>query len=129
MGKKKKIYCANLYFLFPISAIFYCVFSGFGQSSDEYEDLEEDRVAESMKSALQRALQQSGFAGRSSDGSSNVLPCPLGTFVNSSEIGHLECKMCPPGNFVDTTKLIKSLEQQASFTVSKIKCKLQHYLF
>lgn len=55
-----------------------------------------------MKSALRSALQQSGFAGTSFDGPSiTFLPCPTGTFVNSSAKGYPSCEMCPPGKNVD----------------------------
>ena len=70
--------------------------SGVGQYALEH--IQYDDIAESMKSALRSALQQSGFAGKSSDGYLNFLPCPAGTFVNSSEKGYPDCKMCPPGN-------------------------------
>ena len=70
--------------------------SGLGQSDDEY--IKFDDIAEDDKSALRSALQQSGFA-RTSLGGSNIefLPCPAGTFVNSSAKGYPSCTMCPPG--------------------------------
>ncbi|KAL9978290.1 hypothetical protein ACROYT_G015789 [Oculina patagonica] len=75
---------------------------GVGQSEDEYVQF--DDIAESMKHALRSALQQSGFAGTSFHGPSvTFLPCPTGTFVNSSAKGYPGCQMCPPGGYYSDT--------------------------
>ncbi|KAL9978289.1 hypothetical protein ACROYT_G015788 [Oculina patagonica] len=76
---------------------------GLGQSKYEYIQSDEIREDNMHWRALESVLQQSGFAERAPDGSSNVLPCPFGTFVNSSEKRHLECKMCPPGGYYSDT--------------------------
>ena len=99
-------------------------------------DENEGQVIEGMLpmdvDVLIRALKRSGFGIRSNKPLGLPLPCPLGTFLNSSLIGVQRCIKCPPGNillFVFTTCAldfmpcgIQNLQLEAILTQTLIGC-------
>lgn len=55
---------------------------------------------DAVQQALISALMASGFRRTSGDIEADYyLPCPLGTFSNSSSQGADGCTQCPPGVF------------------------------
>ena len=74
-----------------------CCFSGVGQDDSKYIDVSNYSF---VRYTLLLAFQQAGFANRAR-GEYKLLPCSLGTFVNSSsnDPNALKCLECPAGNF------------------------------
>ena len=54
-----------------------------------------------IRDILFEAFAGTGFAGKKDQGEDKLLPCPKGTFVNSSatDPSKLECLECPPGSY------------------------------
>ena len=86
-------------------------FSGLGQNESEYIDIdlltwESDFLAitPSAKDSLSESLRRAGFANTTA-GKQKLLPCSVGTFVDSSvtDPSELKCLECPAGRFFKFT--------------------------
>ena len=96
-------------------SLHYCVFvfgfSGLGQGSTDYINMSTDNKQvnemsintttgfKELTDMLFKAFAQAGFARKGQD-ENYLLPCPKGTFVNSSasDPGKLVCLECPTGS-------------------------------
>ena len=81
----------------PASMCFVFDFSGLGTDDNDYIKIPSDwRV----RYTLFMALAGAGFARRKDQDENKLLPCPKGTFVNSSatDYSKLVCLECPPGS-------------------------------
>lgn len=92
-------FCLNFYFYTAIAhfiTLFISSFSGLGQDDSEYIDVSKGWHKDTFSEVFGRA----GFANKIR-GEYKLLPCPLGTFVNSSVSGPrgLKCLECPAGKF------------------------------
>lgn len=70
--------------------------SGLGQGDSEYIAI--GGIQQVIRSIVFEALGRAGFASQT-HGPNNLLPCPLGTFVNPSvsDAKELKCVECPAG--------------------------------
>lgn len=80
-----------------------CLFSGLGQGDSEYIDIEQSpAIMEGIQiqARLAESFGRAGFANRTY-GKQKLLPCSVGTFVNSSvsDPNELKCVECPAGTF------------------------------
>ena len=73
-----------------------------------------------MRDTLFKAFAGAGFARLKDQDENKLLPCPTGTFVNSSasDPSKLKCLECPAGSDNDLTIQSKSPVVQASITFS-----------
>lgn len=81
---------------------FFFGFSGLGQDDSDYIAAEDDIFT---VDSLVKVFAQSGFANKVKDKNRLlVLPCPVGTFVDSSvsDPSKLECLECPAASTIST---------------------------
>ena len=86
--------------------MFFFGFSGLGQDDADYIYLQDDAFSRDI---LFKAFAQAGFAKKVQDENRLlVLPCQMGTFVDSSvsDLGKLECLECPAGSNLSIVCLI-----------------------
>ena len=83
--------------------VFVFVFSGLGQDTTDYIDVA--TIWSVLHDILFKAFAQAGFAKKGQD-ENKVLPCPTGTFVNSSasDPSKLVCLECPAGRNILTIR-------------------------
>ena len=86
----------------------YCflLVSGLGQSDSEYVDVGNliSSLGQEVALSLTDSFGRAGFANRT-NGEHKLLPCSVGTFVNSkiSDPTELKCLECPPGKIFNTS--------------------------
>ena len=86
----------------------YCslLVSGLGQSDSEYVDVGNltSYLDQEMALSLTESSGRAGFANKT-NGEHKLLPCSVGTFVNSkiSDPTELKCLECPPGKIFNTS--------------------------
>ena len=78
--------------------VFLSDFSGLGKDDSDVIDITSYWRA---RDSLFEAFAGAGFARRKYQDEDELLPCPKGTFVNSSvtDPSRLECLECPPGSY------------------------------
>lgn len=83
--------------------LLFCLFSGLGQGDSEYIDIDQSPAileGTQIEARLAESFGRAGFANRTY-GKQKLLPCSVGTFVNSSvsDPNELKCVECPAGTF------------------------------
>ena len=83
--------------------LLFCLFSCLGQGDSEYIDIDQSPAileGTQIEARLAESFGRAGFANRTY-GKQKLLPCSVGTFVNSSVSGpsELKCVECPAGTF------------------------------
>ena len=99
-----------LIFLLRFIVLFTCLFRALGKD-DDFESINVSSKDWRARQQLRRVFHRSGFAENGS-GEFSFAPCPLGTFVNSSDSNYydLKCQECPAGKLFipDTTRFFRT---------------------
>ena len=83
---------------YPCINVFLSDFSGLGKDENDDIDITSHWL---VRDTLFEAFAGAGFARRKDQDRDKLLPCPKGTFVNSSATDHtkLVCLECPAGSY------------------------------